>query len=110
MRQGADNPELREKGDTTGAFKLRGRPGQVRADPGQRDLRGVRLEDHQVSFQLLEGQAALLVETSGREEGSACCQKHKGDVKNVTGLNTHLSAVSAGATLQFFCHASHVAL
>ena len=45
------------------------------ADSRQRDLRGVRLEDHQVAFQLLEGQAALLVETSGRVEGSVCQSK-----------------------------------
>ena len=54
MRQGTDDPELGEKGDTTGTLKLRGRTSQMRADPRQRDLRGVRLENHQVSFQLLE--------------------------------------------------------
>lgn len=39
----------------------------MRADPGQRDLRGIGLEHHQVAFQLFEGQAALFIETSGEE-------------------------------------------
>lgn len=67
VRQGTDDPELGEKGDAAGAFELRGGASQVRADPRQRDLRGVGLEDHQVSFQLFEGQAALFIETSGGE-------------------------------------------
>ncbi|TNN54535.1 hypothetical protein EYF80_035238 [Liparis tanakae] len=69
MRQGADDPELREEGDATGSLELRGRTSQMRADPRERDLRGVRLEDHQVPLQLLERQAALLVETSGGDKG-----------------------------------------
>lgn len=77
MRQGTDNTELGEKGDTTGAFKLRGRASQMRADPRQRDLRGVRLQNHQVALQLFEGQAALLVETSGMEEGNVCVKVRK---------------------------------
>lgn len=77
MSQGTDNPELGEKGDTTGTLKLWGRTGQMRADPRQGDLRGVRLENHQVSFQLLEGQAALLVETSGGDDGSARCRSRR---------------------------------
>lgn len=67
MGQGTDNPQLREKGDSARTLKLRGRTGQMRADPGQRDLRGVGLEDHQVPFQLFEGQAALFIETPGEE-------------------------------------------
>lgn len=68
VRQGADDPELGEEGDAARAFKLRGRTRQVRADPRERDLGGVGLEDHQVPFQLFEGQAAFFIETSGEEK------------------------------------------
>lgn len=67
VRQRADDTQLWEEGDAARSLELRGGTGQVRSDPGQRDLRGVGLEDHQVSLQLFEGEAALLVETSGRE-------------------------------------------
>lgn len=77
VRQGTDDPELREEGDTARTFKLRGRTCQVRTDPRQRDLRGIRLENHQVAFQLFEGQAALFIETSGEEGISGRERKRK---------------------------------
>lgn len=51
------------------------------ADSRQRDLRRVGLEDHQVALQLLEGQAALLVETSGGVEGSVCVSEQERQIK-----------------------------
>lgn len=87
MGQGTDNAQLGEKRDAAGALKLRGGARQVRPHAGQRDLRGVGLENDQVSFQLFEGQAALLVETSGVEQVAdvkpplstfvgKCCTEH----------------------------------
>lgn len=75
MRQGADNPQLGEKGDAARTLELGGRTRQMGADPRQRDLRGIGLENHQVALQLFEGQAALFVETSG--EGTVFGRKKK---------------------------------
>lgn len=66
--QGTDDTQLGEQRDAAGALELRGGASQVRPHAGQRDLRSVGLENHQVSFQLFERQAALLVETSGAEQ------------------------------------------
>lgn len=77
MRQGTDNAQLGEEGDTARTFKLRGRTCQMRTDPRQRDLRGVGLENHQVALQLFEGQAALFIETSGEEGISGRERKRK---------------------------------
>lgn len=67
MRQGADDPQLGEQRDAARTLELGGGARQMGADPGQGDLGGVGLENHQVALQLFEGQAALLIETSGED-------------------------------------------